>query len=76
MEYEIYGLSEKGTSIICYKICSGSDVDKELNKLAKKYPGKKWLFGIDIRFRRDSGSKIEKGWQIALGLVNILIYVS
>ena len=62
MEYEIYGLNEKGTLMMCYITCKSGEVDDELEKLTKDYPGRKWLFGIDIRFRRDEDGEIKKGW--------------
>ena len=58
MEYEIWGMNDKD-NMDCYISCKGSEVDKELERLSKKYPDiNKWLFGMHIHFREfDKESK-------------------
>ena len=62
MEYEIWGMDKKDTVMECYVSCKGSEVDKNLIKLVKEYPGKKWMFGMHIHFRRDVDGDVKVGW--------------
>ena len=62
MEYEIYSISDKGVQV-CHIVCSANEVDKELKELVKQYPGRKWIFGTDIHFRKDIGKdKLQINW--------------
>ena len=54
MEYDIYDVDMKDGIVItnCHVGCPASKVDESLKELNKRHPGKNWVFGIDVHFRK------------------------